>query len=160
MAVKVWVAKLCQEYGGYLRKIAHSYKTPAPIIDWRTLAHYSNYSSVPVHLRSSSTLPAWHRIWSITWPRKIWRSIGIPAELLRSNCSIRPASIVNLHAMVHNPELAIIRTCGKTCVANAIRLLLWIHVEDTTFGMLLPRRRIHGVRANQLQLTQAIILVI
>jgi len=62
--------------------------------------------------------------------------------------------------VVYEPILTFIRACGETSVAYAISLRGRVLVEHATLGILPPVLDVHGVIANELQLTETVVAVV
>lgn len=88
------------------------------------------------------------------------RAILVPSELLRANSPLAPTAHVVLHTMVHDPVFASIRTGSEASVAHAVSLFRRVLVEDAAFVVLLPVARVHGVLADEFELTEAVVAVV
>lgn len=88
------------------------------------------------------------------------RPVLIPRELLRAHRPRAPPAHVIPHAVVHDPVLAAVRAGREARVADAVRLLLRVLVEDAAVVVLLPVLRVHRVRADELELAEAVVPVV
>jgi len=107
----------------------------------------------------TSLLPTRNLIRPITRLWKVGATILIPAKLLRANRPRTPPIRRILHTMVNDPVLASIRRRRKRRMTNTVRLLARVLVEDGV-RMLAPVARVHGVVANELELTETVVAVV
>ena len=90
----------------------------------------------------------------------MWRSITIPTKLLCPNRPISPPYLKVLHPMIDNPVLRSVPAFRETGMSHTIRLIVWILVEHTSSVVLAPIGRNHWIWADELELPQAVVLVI
>ena len=62
--------------------------------------------------------------------------------------------------MIHDPVLAAIGTGGETRVTYSIDHLIRVLIEHATRCIFCPGSWVHGIRARQLELTQAVVPIV
>lgn len=62
--------------------------------------------------------------------------------------------------MIHHPILLAIGTGRETRMADAIRLIAGVLIEDAALGVLAPVLDVHGVVAHELELAQAVVAIV
>lgn len=62
--------------------------------------------------------------------------------------------------MVHDPVFRTIRTGGEARMTNTISFLGGVLVEDAAFVVLLPVAWVHGIGADELELSETVVPVV
>lgn len=95
----------------------------------------------------------------IAWLWEFGRTVLVPVKLLSANRTGTPAVGRIFHSMIDDPVLGVVGRSGKGRMANTIRRLARVLIEDGIW-VLPPVAGIHWVVTNKLELAKAIVAII
>src|SRR5690242_5735519 len=104
-------------------------------------------------------LPTRNSVRAIARPRKVWRSIIVPRERLRADCSCAPTIRGVPHAVIDNPVFLPIRARSEARMSDTVSPFAGILIEDR-IRVLVPIAWVHRIVSHELQLSKTVVTIV